>query len=350
MPEMFRLLRELTSSKTPKKVLVREEASNPVTKNINSISLINMEKDKGIKGNGVAKGNVIGLDKQETLDLIESPDKEKEMEEEIDGRSVGSMKEELTGVETKAEALVETPRSRHIGFYLKHEINKNIIEDLVDNHQYNDSLLATRLGKIDHETYKSLPAKSMYNAILKKNLVKKNDIEGNFVIPCSIGGIKYVNALIDQGSDVNVMPMSFYSRLIDKEPVGTNVRLSLASHSYIYPLGIAEDVLIDIAGYVYPADFVILNIKEYRNKPFILGTPFLTTAKTVIRFEKGTITLKSGKNKIDFVKVPAFPSELEKNAEDDLDPITPTNTVSKLILVWKERIKYHQEKEMDFNQ
>ncbi|GKB95018.1 hypothetical protein Tco_0981155 [Tanacetum coccineum] len=68
-----------------------------------------------------------------------------------------------------------------------------------------------------------------------------------------------------------------------------------------------------------------------------------------IRFEKGTITLNSGKNKIDFVKVPALPSELEKNAEDDLDPITPTNTVSKLILEWEERIKYHQEKEMEFN-
>ncbi|GJX68481.1 putative reverse transcriptase domain-containing protein [Tanacetum coccineum] len=51
--------------------------------------------------------------------------------------------------------------------------------------------------------------------------------------------------------------------------------------------------------------------------------------KTVIRFEKGTITLKSGKNKIDFVKVPALLSELEKNAEDDLDPITLTNTVNR---------------------
>ncbi|GJS33361.1 MAK10-like protein [Tanacetum coccineum] len=323
MAKMFRLLRELTSSRTPKKVLIREEANNPVTKNINAISLINMEKEKGIKGDGVAKGNVIGLNKQEALDLIKSPDKEEEMEEETDSRSVGSMKEELTGVETKAEALVETP---------------------------SDSLLVTRLGKMDHETCKSLPVKFMYNAILKKKLVKKDDMEGNFVIPCSIGGIKYVNALIYQGSDVNVMPMSFYSRLTNKEPVGTDVRLSLASHSYIYPLGIAGNVMINIAGYVYPADFVILNIKVDRNKPFILGTPFLTTAKTVIRFEKGTITLKSGKNKIDFVKVPALLSELEKNAEDDLDPITLTNTVSKLILEWEERIKHHQEKEMDFNQ
>ncbi|GKD57873.1 hypothetical protein Tco_1291260 [Tanacetum coccineum] len=39
-------------------------------------------------------------------------------------------------------------------------------------------------------------------------------------------------------------------------------RNALASHSYIYPLGIAEDVLVDVAGYVYPVDFVILDIRE----------------------------------------------------------------------------------------
>ncbi|GKA17603.1 hypothetical protein Tco_0697440, partial [Tanacetum coccineum] len=38
-----------------------------------------------------------------------TPDKEGEIEEGTDGRSVKSMKEELTGVETKVEVLVETP-------------------------------------------------------------------------------------------------------------------------------------------------------------------------------------------------------------------------------------------------
>ncbi|GKA79024.1 retrovirus-related pol polyprotein from transposon TNT 1-94 [Tanacetum coccineum] len=60
-------------------------------------------------------------------------------------------------------------------------------------------------------------------------------------------------------------------------------------------LGIAEDVLVEIPGYIYPIDFVILDVKEDKKKPFILGTPFLTTAKAEIRFDKGTITLKSGK-------------------------------------------------------
>ncbi|GJZ37695.1 hypothetical protein Tco_0583886 [Tanacetum coccineum] len=39
MTEMFGLLKELTTSTTPEKVLIREEAKFPVTKNLNSISL-----------------------------------------------------------------------------------------------------------------------------------------------------------------------------------------------------------------------------------------------------------------------------------------------------------------------
>ncbi|GJU17618.1 zinc finger, CCHC-type containing protein [Tanacetum coccineum] len=39
MTEMIRLLKELTTSRTPEKVLIREEAKFPVTKNVNSISL-----------------------------------------------------------------------------------------------------------------------------------------------------------------------------------------------------------------------------------------------------------------------------------------------------------------------
>ncbi|GJV04478.1 zinc finger, CCHC-type containing protein [Tanacetum coccineum] len=146
------------------------------------------------------------------------------------------------------------------------------------------------------KTYLCLPRGPVYEAILKKKITKKEDIGGNFEIPCSIGGLKHVNALVDQGSDVNVMPYSTYMKLTDEGPTETDIRLSLASHSYIYPLGIAEDVLVDIIEHVYPIDFVILDIKEDEKRPFILGKPFLTTAKAMIKFDKGTITLRSAKD------------------------------------------------------
>ncbi|GJU47916.1 reverse transcriptase domain-containing protein [Tanacetum coccineum] len=46
MAEMFGLLKELSTSRTPKKVFIREEARHPITKNINSISVIQEEEEK----------------------------------------------------------------------------------------------------------------------------------------------------------------------------------------------------------------------------------------------------------------------------------------------------------------
>nr|GEX72587.1 hypothetical protein [Tanacetum cinerariifolium] len=128
------------------------------------------------------------------------------------------------------------------------------------------------------------------------------------------------------------------------------VGLSLASHSYIYLLGIAKDVLVDVAGYVYPMDFVILDIKEDEKSPFILGTPFLITAKAVIKFDKGTITLRSGKSKISLHRIHESLCKVKKEIKNDIEPIAPTMTVNRLVLEWEENIKLHQEKEVKFDQ
>ncbi|GKC17536.1 reverse transcriptase domain-containing protein, partial [Tanacetum coccineum] len=92
-----------------------------------------------------------------------------------------------------------------------------------------------------------------------------------------------------------IMPLSTYMKLTDERLVEIDIRLSLASHSYIYPLGIAKDILVDVASYVYPMDFAFLDVKEDEKRPFILGTPFMITAKAMIKFDKGTINLRSRK-------------------------------------------------------
>ncbi|GKA98849.1 reverse transcriptase domain-containing protein [Tanacetum coccineum] len=147
--------------------------------------------------------------------------------------------------------------SQSVGYYLKHRINKKLIEGLVDNHRFNDSLSGIRVGKVKGKTYNLLPSGSVYESILRKKIRRKEDIGGNFEIPCNIRGLKRMNVLVDQGSDVNIIPLSNYIKLTDERLVETDIKLSMASHSYIYPLGIAEDVLVDVVGYVYPMDFVI---------------------------------------------------------------------------------------------
>ncbi|GJX93481.1 zinc finger, CCHC-type containing protein [Tanacetum coccineum] len=219
------------------------------------------------------------------------------------------------------------------------EPTKNVRENVTENEEEE----AARASGSQTGAY-------FYEAILKKKITKKEDIGGNFEIPCNIGGLKHTNALVDQGYDVNVMPFFTYSKLTNERPAETDIRLSLASHSYIYPLGIAKDVLVDVVGYVYPVNFVILDIKEDEKSPFILGTPFLTMAKAVNKFDKGTITLRSGKSKISFHWIPESLCKVEKGIKNDIEPIAPTMTVNMLVLEWEEKIKLHQEKEMKFDQ
>ncbi|GKE42210.1 zinc finger, CCHC-type containing protein, partial [Tanacetum coccineum] len=330
--EMFGLLKELMTSRAFEKVLIREEAKFPVTKNVNSISLARGEEERSDKTD-------------ETLDNTERPTiTETEIPVMEPERSNGT-KNKLIKKDERKE-VEEVLSSRPVEYYLKHRINEKLIEGLVDNTRFNDSLSRAQVGKVKGKTYNVLPRGPVYEAILKKKITKKEDIRGNFEIPCSIGGLKHVNALVDQGSDMNVMPNFTYMKLTDKRPAKRDIRLALAS----YPLGIAEDVLAKVAEHVYPIDFVILDIKENEKRPFILGTPFLTTVKAEIKFNKGTITLRSGKSKISFHRIPDSPCMTEKGVKNNIEPIAPTMTVNRLVLEWEERIKFHLEKEMEFNQ
>ncbi|GJY56825.1 zinc finger, CCHC-type containing protein [Tanacetum coccineum] len=213
------------------------------------------------------------------------------------------------------------------------KINEKLIKGLVNNNSFNNSRSRTRVGKKKGKEYKVLPGGPAYDVILKKKITKKEDIDGNFEIPCSIGNLKHVNALIDQGFDVNVMPYSTYMRLTDERPAETDIRLPLASHSYIYPLGIAEDVLVEVVEHIFPIDFVILDVKENEKRPFILGTPFLTTAKATVKFDTCTITLRSGKSKVSFHRISDSSYITDKGVNNDIGPMAPIITVNRLYLM-----------------
>ncbi|GJS86890.1 hypothetical protein Tco_0769526 [Tanacetum coccineum] len=61
-----------------------------------------------------------------------------------------------------------------------------------------------------------------------------------------------IESIVEPSKSEEEEPLKKLSKLTNERPAETDIRLSLASLSYIYPLGIAEDVLVDVAGYVYP--------------------------------------------------------------------------------------------------
>ncbi|GKA58018.1 reverse transcriptase domain-containing protein [Tanacetum coccineum] len=59
----------------------------------------------------------------------------------------------------------------------------------------------------------------------------------------------------------------------------------LAHQSFQYPIGIAENIPVELGKFTFPVDFVILEIEEDSKVPLILGRPFLDTADVVIRID-----------------------------------------------------------------
>nr|GEV43527.1 MAK10-like protein [Tanacetum cinerariifolium] len=142
------------------------------------------------------------------------------------------MKEAARNNETKNKSIKKSGKkeveevlsSWPVEYYLKHRINEKLIEGLVDNNRFNNSLSRARVGKVKENTYNVLPRGPVYDAILKKKITKKEDVRGNFKIPCSIGGLKHMNALVDQGSDVNVMPYFTYMKFTNEMRAKIDIR------------------------------------------------------------------------------------------------------------------------------
>ncbi|GJS95504.1 reverse transcriptase domain-containing protein, partial [Tanacetum coccineum] len=65
----------------------------------------------------------------------------------------------------------------------------------------------------------------------------------------------------------------------------------LADRSFQYPIGIAENMLVEVGKFIFLADFVILEIEEDSKVPLILERPFILIADAVIRVKQKQLNL-----------------------------------------------------------
>ena len=120
------------------------------------------------------------------------------------------------------------------------------------------------------------------SAILQRKLPLKLKDPGSFTIPCTIGNAIFERALCDLGASINLMPLSIFKRLELGEARPTTVTLQLADRSLKHPRGIIEDVLVKVDKFIFPADFIVLDMEEDKEIPIILGRPFLATGRAMI--------------------------------------------------------------------
>ena len=146
--------------------------------------------------------------------------------------------------------------------------------------------------KLDATSHVELNA--VCSAILKNELPNKLKDPGNFTIHCLIGSLSVNNALVDLGASINVMPYKMFKRLGLGKPKQTRMSIQLADKTVRFPKSIIEDILVKIDKFIYPVDFVVLDMDEDNEVPLILGRPFLATARTIINVGTKELTLRTG--------------------------------------------------------
>ena len=138
------------------------------------------------------------------------------------------------------------------------------------------------------------------SAIIQKKLPAKMKDPGSFTIPCSIGKYEFKKALCDSGVSINLMPLSVVQRLNLGELTPTTITLQMADRSMAQPEGILEDVLVKVGKFIFPMDFVIMQMEEDTQVPLLLGRPFLATGAALIDVQKGELTLRVGNEAVHF--------------------------------------------------
>ncbi|XP_024200043.1 uncharacterized protein LOC112203285 [Rosa chinensis] len=143
------------------------------------------------------------------------------------------------------------------------------------------------------------------SAIIQRKLPPKLKDPGSFTIPSKIGETTFDNCLMDLGASINLMPYSALKKLgLEGALKPTSITLQLADRSVRYPRGILENVLVNVARFVIPVDFIVLDMEEApmvdNELPIIFGRAFMATAGVKINVKKGTMSMKVLGDKIKF--------------------------------------------------
>ncbi|XP_068492294.1 uncharacterized protein [Phaseolus vulgaris] len=134
---------------------------------------------------------------------------------------------------------------------------------------------------------KNIELEDRYSVIIQKGLPKKFKDPGSFNLPVSIGALLVANALLDLGASVNIIPLAMLKKIGDLEIKPTKMTLKLADQVTKYPYDVVEDVLVKVDKFIFPVDFVVMDMKEDEEVSLILGRPFMKTARIIVDVDKG---------------------------------------------------------------
>jgi len=191
--------------------------------------------------------------------------------------------------------------------FMKVELNITLIEAIKQIPKYAKFLkeLCTMKRAYKLKGYETISMGEVVYAAVQKNMHLKQKTPGAYTIPCVFGNASFKRALCNLGASISVMPKHVYDSLSLKPLIKTSIVIQLADRSFVYPLGVIEDVLVKIDSSVISCDFYILDVERdscdsSNNTPILFGRPFLKTVNMKIDCGKDTLSMKVRDEKIEF--------------------------------------------------
>ncbi|GJZ29031.1 putative ribonuclease H-like domain-containing protein [Tanacetum coccineum] len=164
--------------------------------------------------------------------------------------------------------------------YKELEESKPILEVLENYMTYQKKLDKVLMGRarLNSDDY----CKGVKMRIMEHGLPKKMYNPSKFVLSVKVNETIELNALVDMGASVSVLPYCHFMKLGLGDPKPYNSMLTMADNTQAKAMGEVKNVRIQIGYQDYLVDFLILDIPVDKELPLLLGSSFLRTCEAVI--------------------------------------------------------------------
>nr|GEV93189.1 reverse transcriptase domain-containing protein [Tanacetum cinerariifolium] len=162
---------------------------------------------------------------------------------------------------------LEARYSKFLDMIKEVRINVPLIEILAGMPNYGKFLKDLVCNKSKMEQISAAFLIEECSAILQKKIPSKLGDPKSFLIPYKFANSVEYLALADLDAVFTIRYTFWNNSETHKD------EYSLANHTYQYPMGVAENMLVQVGKFVFPVDFVILQMEEDDKVPLILGRP-----------------------------------------------------------------------------
>ena len=130
------------------------------------------------------------------------------------------------------------------------------------------------------------------SALIQRSLPEKMHDPSSFTIPCTIGDFELKKALCDSGASISLMPLLVVKRLNLGELTPIAMTLQMEDRIMAQQEGVLEYMLIKVGNFIFPMDFIVMDMEDDTQVPLLLGRPFLDTRASLIDVKNGELTLR----------------------------------------------------------